>query len=118
MQLLLERGADAKAAAQPAVTMAVTNGCSKCLDLLVARKLDAAAYTAALADVAVLGDVNAIRVMLDQGANVNVVDPLGRTPLMYAAASDALPLGVVKLLIERGADVNAKSVTSYLVTPD
>ena len=28
---------------------------------------------------------------------------------MYAAASDALPLNVVKLLIERGADVNAKS---------
>jgi ankyrin repeat protein len=47
--------------------------------------------------------------MLNQGADVNKFDPLGRTPLMYAAASDALPLDVVKLLIERGADVNAKS---------
>ena len=109
MQLLLEHGADAKATAQPAVTMAVANGCSKCLDLLVARKLDPAAYTAALADVAVLADLNAVRLMLDQGANVNAFDPLGRTPLMYAAASDALPLDVVKLLMERGADVNAKS---------
>ena len=46
--------------------------------------------------------------MLDHGADVNAFDPLGRTPLMYAAVSDVLPLDVVKLLIERGADVNAK----------
>ena len=46
--------------------------------------------------------------MLDHGADVNAVDPLGRTPLMYAAASDLLPLDVVKLLVERGADINAK----------
>ena len=52
--------------------------------------------------------MNAVRLMLDHGADVNAVDPLGRTPLMYAAASDLLPLDVVKLLIERGADVNAK----------
>src|SRR5216683_88464 len=35
-------------------------------------------------------------------------DPHGRTPLMYAAASDLLAVDVVKLLFERGADVNAK----------
>ena len=52
--------------------------------------------------------MNAVRLMLDHGADVNAVDPLGRTPLMYAAASDLLPLDVVKLLVERGADVNAK----------
>ena len=52
--------------------------------------------------------MNAVRQMLDHGADVNAVDPLGRTPLMYAAASDLLPLDVVKLLVERGADVNAK----------
>src|SRR6266436_6213346 len=46
--------------------------------------------------------------MLDHGADVNAFDPLGRTPLMYAAASDLLDVDVVKLLIERGADVNAK----------
>jgi hypothetical protein len=46
--------------------------------------------------------------MLDHGANVNGVDPLGRTALMYAAASDLIPLDEVKLLVERGADVNAK----------
>jgi hypothetical protein len=50
-----------------------------------------------------------MRLMLDHGADVNAVDPLGRTALMYAAASDLLPLEAVKLLIERGANVNAKS---------
>jgi hypothetical protein len=89
--------------------MAITNNCAKCFDLLVARKLDAAAYTDALPDVAMLADVNTVRTMIDQGADVNVYDPLGRTPLMYAVSSDALPRDVVKLLIERGADVNARS---------
>jgi ankyrin repeat protein len=107
MELLLSRGADAKAAAQPALTMAITTQCSKCLSLLVAKDLDKAAYSLALPDVAVLGDVNAVRLMLDHGADVNAFDRLGRTPLMYAVASDLLPLDEVKLLIERGADVNA-----------
>ncbi|HZR18151.1 MAG TPA: ankyrin repeat domain-containing protein [Verrucomicrobiae bacterium] len=39
---------------------------------------------------------------------MNAFDPFGKTPLMYAAISDMFPLEVVKLLIERGADVNAK----------
>jgi ankyrin repeat protein len=107
MELLLGRGADPKAAAQPALTMAISAQCSKCLALLAAKDLDKAAYSLALPDVAVLGDANAVRLMLDHGADVNAFDGLGRTPLMYAVASDLLPLDEVKLLIERGADVNA-----------
>jgi ankyrin repeat protein len=109
MQLLLDHGADAKAGAQQVLTMSVTNGCSKCFDLLAARKLESTAYTASLPEVAVLADVKTVRTMLDRGADVNAYDPLGRTPLMYAAATDTLPLDVVKLLVERGADVNARS---------
>lgn len=107
VELLLARGADAKAGAQPAITMAITTECSKCLSLLVAKDLDKTAYNLALPDVAVFGDVNAVRVFLDHGADVNAFDSLGRTPLMYAVASDLLPLDEIKLLIERGADVNA-----------
>jgi ankyrin repeat protein len=108
MELLLAHGADTKKGAQPALENAVTEECAKCLALLAAKDIDKAAYSAALPDITPLGDVNAVRLMLDHGANVNAIDPLGRTPLMYAAASDLIPLDVVKLLIERGADVDAK----------
>jgi len=108
MELLLARGTDAKGVGQQALTMAITLQCSRCVDLLVAKNLDRKAYSLALPDISFLGDVNSVRLMLDHGADVNAFDPLGRTPLMYAAASDTLALDVVKLLIERGADVNAK----------
>src|SRR5437879_1314497 len=110
VELLLNRGAEVKnGAAEPALELAVAMRCSKCAALLVAKGLSREDYSLALPNVAALGDVNAVRVMLDHGANVNAVDPLGRTALMYAAASDLLPLEEVKLLVERGADINAKS---------
>jgi ankyrin repeat protein len=109
MAALIERGADVRAAGQPALTVAVSLRCARCLELLAAAGLDRAAYTGALAETAVLGDVNAIRWMLDRGADVNAFDPLGRTPLMYAVGSDLLPLEAVQLLIGRGADVNARN---------
>ena len=89
------------------------HGCRRCsarnASLCSLPKTSTRRHTAVtLPDTAFLGDVNAVRVMLDHGADVNAFDPLGRTPLMYAAGSDLLPVDVVKLLIERGADVNAK----------
>ena len=108
MELLLGRGADVKEAGEPALEMAVTVRCSKCVALLAAKNLSKKDYSVALANTVVFGDLNAVRLMLDHGADVNAIDPLGRTPLMYAAASDLLPLDVVKLLVERGADINAK----------
>lgn len=71
--------------------------------------LDKDAYTVVLQSVANFADVATIRVLLDHGAKVNAPDPLGHTPLAYAAGSDMVPTEVVKLLIERGADVNTKS---------
>jgi hypothetical protein len=118
MRLLVDRGADVRKAAQPALTMAITMRCSRCVYLLLAKEIDRAAYTGALADVAVLGDLNAVRLMLDRGADVNALDPFGRTPLMYAAASDLLPLELVQLPIDKGADVNAKSRHAEAGMPD
>ena len=108
VELLLSHGAEVKGAGEPALEMAFSMRCPKCAALLVAKGLSREDYTLALPNIAALGDVNAVRLILDHGANVNAVDPLGRTALMYAAASDLLPLDEVKLLVERGADVNAK----------
>src|SRR5262249_13563082 len=105
MQLLLDRGADVKMAAEPALSLAITTRCSKCIDLIMAKKPDREAFTGALLENAVLADANTIRMLLDHGADVNSVDPTGRTSLMYAVGSDLLNLDVVKLLIDRGADV-------------
>jgi ankyrin repeat protein len=113
MELLLARGADVKAVGQQALEMSVVQRCAKCVAMLVAKGLDKDAYSMALATVAPVGDVSAVRLMLDHGADVNVIDPLGRTPLMYAAGSDLLAPEVVKLLIERGADVNAKDTHQH-----
>ena len=107
--MLLQSGADAKASGQAVLTNAVITKCLNCVELLAAKITDKAAYTGALQETAVYGDIKAVRLMLDRGADVNAFDPLGRTPLMYAAISDVLPLDVVKLLIERGADVNARN---------
>jgi len=108
VELLLGHGAEVKEAGELALEMAVSQRCSKCVTLLVAKGLSREDYSTALPNIAALGDVSAVRAALDHGANVNAVDPFGRTALMYAAASDLLDLGVVKLLVERGADVNAK----------
>ncbi|HMD47553.1 MAG TPA: ankyrin repeat domain-containing protein [Bryobacteraceae bacterium] len=108
MELLLAKGAETKRSGEVLLENALTEHCAKCFELIVAKELDKQAYSAALPNIASLGDANAVRIMLDHGADINAFDPLGRTPLMYAVASDLLPLDEVKLLVERGADINAK----------
>lgn len=107
-KLLLARGADAKATAEQGLIMAVTTKCEEALELLAAQITNQEAYTIALQNTVVFGNLKAVRLMLDHGADVNAFDPFGKTTLMYAAISDVFPVDVVKLLIERGADVNAK----------
>ncbi len=108
VEMLIGKGAEVKPVGEMAIFMAVTAECSKCLSLLTAKEIEKKDYSLALADIAITGDVNAVKMMLDHGADVNIVDPLGRTPLMYAAASDNLPLEEVKVLVEHGADVNVR----------
>jgi ankyrin repeat protein len=109
MQLLIKAGADIAHVGASALALSVMTKCQKCVDLLTAQGLDRSAYTVALLQNVTSGDVRAIRTMLDKGADVNAVDPMGRTALMYAAVSDLVPADAIKMLIERGADVNALS---------
>ena len=111
MELLLARGADVKAppVGSGALVLSARAKCSRCIDLLIAKNLEPAAYTGALQFIAALGDAKLVRLLLDHGADVNAVHPVGRTALMFAVLSDFPSLDVVKLLIDRGANVNARS---------
>ena len=109
MQLLIARGADVKSAAPMALTMAITSYCEKCTDLLVKQNLDKGAYTFALLNVVGYVDAKTNAMLLDHGAEVNAVDPFGRTALHYAAVSDLIPADTVKLLIDHGANIDAVS---------
>lgn len=106
-KLLVDRGADIKAAGFPALASAVSV-CPKCLDL-IAGAFDAKAYSQALIIGAANGDAAGIRVLLDRGADVNATDPSGRTALIFATAADHAPLDLVTLLLDRGAKLEPKT---------
>src|SRR5258708_20217073 len=52
-----------------------------------------------------LGDIRQTALLLDQGVAVDARDADGRTPLMLAVAQGRL--GILRLLLARGADPNA-----------
>jgi ankyrin repeat protein len=55
------------------------------------------------------GSPELIRALIDAGANVNAQDIQGISPLMLAVASENQDLGVVKVLLQSGANVNPRS---------
>ncbi|MEC8656696.1 MAG: ankyrin repeat domain-containing protein, partial [Verrucomicrobiota bacterium] len=61
------------------------------------------------------GNIRVIKDFLDKGGNVNLQDEPGMTPLHHAVNSDwkESHLGMIKLLIERGANVNAIDDTHH-----
>jgi ankyrin repeat protein len=67
-------------------------------------------YFTPLIGAAPLGSHDLIATLLDAGAKINVADVRGMTPLMLAVANDRQNLDVIRLLIARGAEVNAKSL--------
>lgn len=69
--------------------------------------------TTPLMAAAASGDVDAVRVLIENGADVNAKDGVRQqTPLMYAAASNRA--AVITLLVSKGADVKATNKVSDL----
>lgn len=81
-----------------AVRMLLDNGA----DPKIADKKNDSALGAA----ATAGVEASVRMLVDKGAPVNLRDHRGYSPLMYAAASDAMPASIVRFLLDNGADAS------------
>ncbi|MFC1766841.1 ankyrin repeat domain-containing protein [Planctomycetota bacterium] len=103
-----------------ALSWAVKHGDEQRLQKLLDSGVDIDAvgsFGTALCEAAYFGDVNAVRLLLEYGANPNITDDYGRTPLHAAAGIECIEhqeddaLKIVELLVSRGADVNAGITT-------
>lgn len=76
--------------------------------LLMTLSMIGCATVTSLGRAAKTGDIKEVETLLRQGANVNEVVTPGLSPLHEAVFNDA-PLEIVRLLLDKGADVNKKS---------
>src|SRR5215510_2292300 len=112
-QLLIEKGADVNAkdgAGETALMSACTGGNARAVQLLIERGADVKVTSkrneTALGFAATSGVQASVELLLAKGADVNVRNFRGYSPLMFAASSDALPAGIIKLLLDKGADAS------------
>lgn len=116
MTLLLDAKASIdvrSGAGETALILAAGDGNPAAAGLLLYRGADARARTkrgeTALGNAGTAGNEDTVRLLLEHGADVNARNIRGYSPLMLAASSDAMPAGVVKLLLAKGADTSFKA---------
>ena len=130
IRLLVDAGGDVNAADMAGFTPlinAASHGNLEAVRLLLAKGADVSARSGdgafqkvkagtitlgswtPLIAAAAYGSPELIKTLLDAGAQVNVADVRGMTPLMLAVATDLQSAEVVRLLLAKGADPNAKS---------
>lgn len=113
MRLILGKNVNVNArngAGATALMAAAANGNPRAVQLLLEKGADPNLVNkrkeSALANAATTGVEETVKLLLDRGADVNARDDRGYSPLMYAASSETMPAGVVKLLMAKGADVD------------
>lgn len=120
MKLLISNGADAKAESEFGVT--ALQWCAGDLNkvrLLLDQGAEVnrplrAGWTPLLVAAATYNTLETVKLLLQKGADVNATDSAGFTPAIVAAIADNT--AVVKLLIEKAANINAKASTGAAAT--
>lgn len=103
VRLLVERGADVTRKSPDGATpleLALRNRDPRITRLILSRYPDKG--TAGLLEAARKGDRDALKLLLEGGANVNAAGEMGETPLMIAAGAGQIE--TVRFLLEKGAD--------------
>jgi FOG: Ankyrin repeat len=113
IQLLIEKGADVNSkdgAGETALMFACSSGNARAVQLLIERgadvKVSSKRNETALGFAATAGVQASVEMLLAKGAEVNVRNFRGYSPLMFAASSDAMPAGIIRLLLDKGADAS------------
>jgi len=108
VQVLLDHGADAKAAGLAPGFFALATGCARCGELVLKPTM---ATPLAVMLAPPLGPGSHIPRLLEMGADANAKDPGGAPLIVLACSSDASEVAIdsVRSLIAHGADVNAKN---------
>src|ERR1051326_6397246 len=108
-RLLLENKADRKAGAVLALTYALRSHCDQCVKDLIGDAPPNEIGRTTFFVSPPLGQGFAAKMLVDRGVDANAKGPDGRSLLMVASASEALPLEGVRTLIAKGALVNDKA---------
>ena len=107
-RMLLDKGADRKAAGPIALAFAFRARCDKCVEALIGTAGPDVLTPASFFVAPPLGPAFATGALVQRGVDPNAKGPDGLSLLTIAAASEGFPLDTVRALIEKGADVNAK----------
>ncbi|HMG34180.1 MAG TPA: ankyrin repeat domain-containing protein [Blastocatellia bacterium] len=113
IRMLIEKEAQVNArdgAGETALMSGCTSGNADAVRLLIEKGADVKVKSkrneTALGFAATSGVQASVELLLAKGAEVNVRNFRGYSPLMFAASSDAIPAGIIKLLLDKGADAS------------
>lgn len=108
-KLLVTAGADLKAESAAALGLSFRSGCMSCAEAFM-KVFSREQLTAAMVGGGPpTGPALATPLFMKLGADIHAKDPNGRSMLMLAAASEAMPVDAVKALLGAKLDVNARA---------
>jgi ankyrin repeat protein len=108
-RLLVAAGADLKAAGPLALALALRAECRSCADTLSKAFPPELVTATMMMSGPPFGPALGTSSFLERGAAIDARDRSGRSMLMLAAASDAMPVDAIKQLLARKVDVNERT---------